>query len=170
MSEVDLGIFGYDIDRQRRGLKQLHDRYFRKVIAHPDGRLTHHGDCQIYRSFGEEYDDYQYAYCSCGFFHDLRWLDCGVTDKLYDKTRYYEELGREVGRKPGDPPAISEEEYQKCMQALEDAGMKKVVATPEQEAAMNERDWKLIAEVFGDAFTNRRKEEWQKLEDAEASV
>lgn len=167
MSDVDLGVFGYDVERQRRGLQLLHDRYFRPVIAYKDGHLTHHGDCEIHRCFGDEWSE-PYAYCSCGFFHDLRCIDGEVVYKLYDRKKYYEELGRHAGRKPGDPPAITDEEMEALFAALERQGVKRIVATPEQEAVCNERDWKLIGEVFGEAFRDRRKKEW--LEELETDA
>lgn len=157
----------YNVERQRRGLERIRDRYFRKVIAYQDGHLTHHGDCVIYRSI--ELEDVPYAYCSCGLFHDFRWIDSNLTDKLYDRVKYHEELGKEVGRKPGDPPVVSDEEMNALWDKLEKQGWKKCVEPTEEEwADICERDWALIGEVFGEAFRDRRKEEWEHLEAMEA--
>lgn len=37
-------------------------RYHRRVQAHPDGEILHHGDCEIFRV----------KICTCGLLHDLK--------------------------------------------------------------------------------------------------
>jgi hypothetical protein len=64
-------------------LKKLKDRYFRSVIAHPDGIICHHGDCDIYRS--------RQPHCSCGLLHDLSYFD--QVDELYPK--YWKDLEKQ---------------------------------------------------------------------------
>jgi len=54
-------------------------RYFRKVIAHPDGAILHHGDCLIFT----------YKICSCGLLHDLSALETEEIKELYPK--YFDE-------------------------------------------------------------------------------
>jgi hypothetical protein len=44
--------------------EEIERRYRRKVIAHPEGIITHHGDCQIYRAIK--------PICNCGLLHDCR--------------------------------------------------------------------------------------------------
>lgn len=165
------GPWSYDRERQCKELERFRDRYFRSVIKYPDGHLTHFGDCSIHRAFTQEDDGFDsYAYCSCGFFHDMRWLDSSIADKLYDRDRYHEELGRHGGRKPGDPPAVSDEEMEKFFEEFEkQPGVTKVAGpSDEQWAAMCIRDWDLIEEVFGEAFRVRRQEEWEAMQSAEA--
>lgn len=41
---------------------RIHQRYFRKVMAHPEGAIVHHGDCEFFSVF----------MCSCGLLADLR--------------------------------------------------------------------------------------------------
>ena len=60
-------------------LQNLKERYFRPVIAHPDGHLGHHGDCNIWA--------YKLEHCDCGFIHDLD--EIHFHDKLYGK--YFED-------------------------------------------------------------------------------
>ncbi len=40
---------------------RLLQRYYRKTKAHPEGAITHHGDCEWY----------SIKVCSCGLHHDL---------------------------------------------------------------------------------------------------
>lgn len=41
---------------------RLLGRYFRKTRAHPEGTVTHHGDCEFFNL----------KICTCGLHHDLR--------------------------------------------------------------------------------------------------
>ena len=43
-------------------IEKIKERYFRKVIAHPEGAIVHHGDCMIYGLKGV---------CTRGLLHDL---------------------------------------------------------------------------------------------------
>lgn len=56
-------------------------RYFREVIAHPEGAVTHHGDCHIYRI----------QICTCGLLHDLMVMPSVAEDLFSD---YPEQLVR----------------------------------------------------------------------------
>lgn len=47
-------------------------RYFRKTIAHPEGSVCHHGDC----------DFFNIKICTCGLLHDLR-VDLEKAAELY---------------------------------------------------------------------------------------
>jgi hypothetical protein len=40
---------------------RLVQRYFRKTVAHPEGAVSHHGDC----------DFFSISVCTCGLLHDL---------------------------------------------------------------------------------------------------
>lgn len=51
---------------------KLMERYFRKTPAHPEGSITHHGDCDIYIL----------KTCSCGLRHDLMPVP-HLVEKLY---------------------------------------------------------------------------------------
>ncbi len=59
-------------------IQRIKDRYFRKVIAHPEGAIVHYGDCHIYGNY----------VCHCGLHADLQWIDYEEAIKLYPK---YEE-------------------------------------------------------------------------------
>lgn len=41
--------------------ERIKARYFRPVIAHPEGAVVHHGDCNVYTQ----------KICTCGLLHDL---------------------------------------------------------------------------------------------------
>jgi hypothetical protein len=49
-------------------------RYHRPVIAYPDGAVVHHGDCQIFDTWGV---------CTCGLIHDLMWCHFNVAEEIY---------------------------------------------------------------------------------------
>jgi hypothetical protein len=58
----------------------LLQRYFRKTIAHPEGSVVHHGDC----------DFYSIRVCTCGLHHDLMTMDPAKQTEhypLYDVER-----------------------------------------------------------------------------------
>lgn len=52
--------------------KRIRDRYFRKTRAHPEGSVTHHGDC----------DFFSIKICTCGMLHDLSGSP-GLASSLY---------------------------------------------------------------------------------------
>jgi len=63
---------------------RIYHRHFRKVMSHPDGVITHDGDCGIYRLF---------KICTCGLHHALMICPDDV-EKIYPK--YWEEqVGKE---------------------------------------------------------------------------
>ena len=41
--------------------ERIRARYFRTVIAHPEGAVVHHGDCNVWC----------HKICTCGLLHDL---------------------------------------------------------------------------------------------------
>ena len=43
--------------------EKITQRYKRKVMAHPEGAVVHHGDCSLY--------DDDIEICNCGLHHDL---------------------------------------------------------------------------------------------------
>lgn len=48
--------------RMENAETRLLQRYYRKTKAHPEGSVTHHGDCEFF----------SIRVCSCGLHHDLR--------------------------------------------------------------------------------------------------
>lgn len=55
---------------------RIKNRYFRKVMAHPEGAVVHDGDCSIWRSL---------KVCTCGLIHDLMWIDFKTAEEIYPK-------------------------------------------------------------------------------------
>lgn len=54
--------------------EKIRDRYFRKVAAHPDGAVVHHGYCQFFNI----------KVCTCGLLHDLVSISDGaLVESLY---------------------------------------------------------------------------------------
>ena len=49
-------------------------RYFRVVIAHPEGAVVHHGDCNFF--------DHCHV-CTCGLLHDLNYLGAEIAAAIY---------------------------------------------------------------------------------------
>ena len=76
---------------------ELKRRYFRQVIAHPDGAIVHHGDCEIYAID----QDGRRLGCNCGLHHDLQHFSEEEIHEHYPA--YYDELAR-VGLKLGQEP------------------------------------------------------------------
>ena len=61
--------------------RAIHSRYFRKVIAYPEGAIVHHGDCWVFST----------GVCTCGLLHDL--LVIPKPERLYP--RYLKEQGKQ---------------------------------------------------------------------------
>lgn len=61
--------------------QQIKQRYFRKTIENPDGKIVHHGDCDIFN----------HQICTCGLLHDLISLPHELADEMYPP--FEEELG-----------------------------------------------------------------------------
>jgi hypothetical protein len=154
------GPWFYDKQKQKSLLNELYRRYFRKVIAFPDGTLTHHGDCATHRAFGVVYCC---APCTCGLLHDLRWLAGSLTAKIYPN--YWDDELRENGiDKNTEEFKKRKEDIQELSKTIKEvcAGMEGPVGpTPEEEREINKQDWELIHEVFGEEFTERAKNKWK---------
>lgn len=147
----------YDSEKQKARLNRIKDRYFRPVIAYPEGHLTHHGDCSIHRAI----DVYGTAACTCGFLHDLRILPESLTTKLYPKM--YEELVWEDG-----PPAKPTPEERAELEAMMEKAFPKssrIGPSPEEWQELCIQDWTLIEEVFGNLFRQRKEADWLALDD-----
>lgn len=52
---------------------RITQRFFRKTIAHPDGSVVHHGDC----------DYFNIKICTCGLLHDLMPVLPEIVERLY---------------------------------------------------------------------------------------
>jgi hypothetical protein len=71
-------------------IENLKKRYFRKVIAYPEGIITHDGDCWIYSFLGV---------CNCGLIHDLLPLEYtkikelapGIIDQIAEQEEIFME-------------------------------------------------------------------------------
>ena len=134
--------FMYDYDKAKKALQELKRCYFRPVIAYPDGHLTHDADCNCHRPV----DMYDYAPCTCGLNHQLKWLDCSLAVKL-NPNYWNESRLQEVGR------YFDVEGWQSIRDNkhfLEEALKDNIkTTTPSEDELLEDRDWRLIAEVFG---------------------
>ena len=63
----------------------FHQRYFRKVVAYPEGAIVHHGDCSFFNI----------DICTCGLLHDLRWYAGKHWDEI---EKAYPNFSLESGR------------------------------------------------------------------------
>ena len=123
-----------NIEKLKKTLLRLKDRYFRPVIAYPDGYLTHHGDCDIHRSLMI----YGTAPCTCGFLHDLQALPGSIADKLYPER--WHDLGKQEGRE-------EDAEGEEVRKILVENLFGKVVSMPEELS--EEEENAIIEEIFG---------------------
>ena len=154
------GPWHYDVEKQRKLLILLRERYFRNVIAFPDGTLTHHSDCDTHRAFPAIYCC---APCNCGLLHDLCWLVPNIMVKIYPG--YWDDELRANGIDKNS------EEFKERKKRLKELGkvVKDVCAgfgppcgpTQEEQRAINKQDWQLIKEVFGEEFAQRQKSKWK---------
>lgn len=128
-----------DIKKILFGIK---NRYFRPVIARPEGIVTHHGDCSIYRPSGE-------AFCSCGLLHDLNCLKGGIADKIWPNYGSDYKLQECPDAKKPTPEEIKamDEELQNILGPF-------APMTEEERKIEDEEDWQLIVEVFGEDYVD----------------
>ncbi len=69
-------------------------RYFRKTVAHPEGAVCHHGDC----------DFFSISICSCGLLHDLMPLSPELIEDHYpqfnEEMVHYEQAREAIMHRP----------------------------------------------------------------------
>lgn len=153
---------GYHLQQARVRLEAIRDRYFRPVIAFPEGNLCHHGDCETHRAM----EIYKYAPCTCGLLHDLKIIDGSIVKKIYP--RHIEDYGRQEAMVPGSFYWLSVEDKAKARKGTEET-MRQLFGelkplTPDEWQQVTERDWNLIEEVFGAAFRARAEAAWTEGE------
>jgi hypothetical protein len=156
----------YNIHKMRSRLEQLRDRYFRPVIAHPEGHLVHMGDCETHRAM----EVYKYAPCTCGLLHDLRYIDHTLAKKILPSMD--EDESRQDAMIPGHRYWLgpySDEEKAKMRAMFEQHfPAKNVIApTPQEYEELEKRDWSLIEEVFGKPFRERMEVQWNQQDGIE---
>lgn len=125
-------------EKLKNYLTNIKDRYFRPVIARREGLLTHHGDCDVHRSL----EVYGTAPCTCGLNHDLKCLDVGLIEKLNPKF-WMEESQKH-------PKTYSE--YCGNREFLELHFGKIEPLTDEEQEELDQKEWQLLAEVFGSEY------------------
>ena len=129
-------------------LKIIKDRYFRPVIARPEGLVVHHGDCETHRAI----DIYCYAPCTCGLLHDLKPLDGKLAEKL--NPNYFEDYKRQENPHGEE---ITQEDIDAMKEHFKKAGMKFNPMTEEESKLQEKEEWALITEVFGEDYVNYAK-------------
>jgi hypothetical protein len=144
----------YDEVKVAKTLNRIKDRYFRPVIAYPNGHLTHHGNCEIHRAM----DIYRYAFCSCGFLHDLDFIPESLALKLWPT--FYNEIAKQDAAVPGSNywEPLPKEKFQENVDFITKHFGPAISPTEEQIAIILKKDWQLIEDVFGQEFCNRLKE------------
>jgi hypothetical protein len=130
-------------------LQFIKNNWFRKTTKRPQGLITHHADCQIYRSLGI----YKYAFCDCGLHYNLNHLEGFLYEKLYPQ--YHEEKIREEGQIIYVKPTKKQmdEFYEKMRCDFDLCPM-----TNEELFEQDEEEWQLIEEIFGLEYTIYLKE------------
>lgn len=146
------------VQQHRDMLRRLCERYFRPVIAHPTGELTHHGDCDVYRAI----EVYGTAPCTCGLLHDMLPLPEGFKMKL--RPEYYEELGR----KDDQSKPASEEDKAKWEKFLQEhLHLEPLLVRSEADIFADQLEqqyqWGLIGHTFGPEFCQRQHEKLSRL-------
>jgi len=144
-----------------RNLYRIKERYFRPVIAHPNGLLCHAADCAVHRPI----EIYRYAPCTCGLNYDLHWLGHGLAEKLnpnFGNEYRLQEVGVSYTGK------VPQEEVDKLFEAFLEktkptetitakainetlAGISSPLRIPE-EIDDDEIDWLHIAVVFSEEY------------------
>jgi len=140
------------MDRERavRELEHIKKLFYRPVIARKEGMVTHYGDCEVHRSV----EMHNYAPCVCGLNYLLRTLD-GIAEKInpdYGLEYRKQEVG--VDFVPPTP-----KEYEERHKILEEVFGPFNELTPEEQAKIDEEEWSIIAEVFGDDYVEYLKEQ-----------
>lgn len=149
----------YNIHKMRSRLEQIRDRYFRAVIAHPEGHLVHFGDCETHRAM----EMYKYAPCTCGLLHDLRYIDHSLAMKIFPNMEKDE--SKQEAMVPGHrywtgPPSEEERAEMKAILDKTFPPENRIGPTMEEYEELEKRDWSLIEEVFGKPFRERREVQW----------
>lgn len=147
----------YDIDKAKQRLFKIKERYFsqRLLTKGPKGFLSHHGDCDIYRSMNV----YGTAPCTCGLLHDLRHLPGDIAEKL--RPNWHDELFKMDGMtKPTSP-----EEQAECEKMLREAFPVTISPSQADWEVLEYQEWELIEEVFGKPFRDDKEFEQAELED-----
>jgi hypothetical protein len=146
-------------------LQAVRDRYFRPVIAFPEGHLCHHGDCDTHRAM----EIYKYAPCTCGLLHDLKMVESSIVNKIYPK--YNEDYGRQDAMVPGSfywlPEAEKVEARKHAKDTIKQFFGEPRQLTPDEWKQVTERDWNLIEQVFGAAFRVRAEAAWAAEDESE---
>ena len=79
---AELEVVGMDQgENDPKRVALIHDRYFRKIIAHPAGAIVHDGDCNFFSR----------SVCTCGLLHELCWLSEPV--KVFEE--YWQHLAEQ---------------------------------------------------------------------------
>lgn len=134
-------------------VSRIRSRYFHGYI----NEITHSMDCSIYSHDGHGQRGH---FCDCGLLHDLRWIDYGLAEVLYEK--YEQDLYlHEIGEKK---PKVNIEEYEKTMKILEAAFGPVEKSTKEDIEEQYDYMKKVLRGVFPDDFTNgyKRLDAWYK--------
>lgn len=109
------------------------------MIVRNEGVLNHFASYGVFRLV----ELYGYAPCTCGFNHDLSHLPGRMAEKINPK--FYEECRKQDC---GNEPPPTEAEITERKRFLE-----KLFGFPSvREPADDEREWNLIATVFGNEY------------------
>jgi hypothetical protein len=155
MEQQEKKPWQYNKETAKKRLLELKDRYFRPVIAFPEGHLTHHGHCHVHRSLRM----YGTAPCTCGFLHDLNSIPDSLALKLYPP--FHEE---QLWIDPLPEKPLSEEEMAKNVKLLHEIFGPPIGSTSEEWYEICASEWAMIEEVFGNLFRQRKEADWLALD------
>jgi len=156
---------GLEMDKEK--LQQIKDRYWTHKKDEPeDGIVTHLTMCKIHQSK----EEYGHAPCDCGFLYDLNKLAfvSDVPDKIFPqfaedfrRSETTHQQDEEYANVSPEERKKQEEEAEKML--LDIFGPPKPV-DPEETKQLDDAEWELIKEVFGETFVNRCKSEIEEME------
>jgi len=149
-------------DWKKYALYLIKDRYFRSVIADKEGKLVHHGDCNIYKPA----EIYGFSACDCGLIHDLGDLGYELSQMIFPK--YGEQWAQsEICWEP-DPenpgrykePVREPISWDQVKKLFQEAGI--VCKEVEEPEIDREPLWKLVEEVFGEVATQKMRNDFRE--------
>jgi len=152
-------------DKER--LQRIKDRYFAYKESPEDGFVTHLMMCDIYQAK----EEYGHSPCTCGLLYDLNRLSSvgDLAEKVYPKADEDWKKSYLTWEQEQADNKIPQEEKDRVNRECEKLFIEQFDGSPpepdlDEEARIDEEEWKLIEEVFGEDFTENRQEEmWEKM-------
>ena len=153
----------YNVENNRKVLKQIEQRYFRPVggttSKEPIPKLVHHGDCDIYQSK----EVYSMSPCTCGLLHDLIPIADSICKKLYPNYLDDEYRSRSTwDEEQEQKKTLNDERFQKLAEVVREVFGEPDKPSLQEMEIIDGQDWELIEEAFGKEYTEELKADERK--------